>query len=77
MPLDSRCPSYCHAETECFLQLKILKSKSPAASSTGLRVARHNSGELIHPSGVFFSGKYIAVFSSYPRPLIDQRFVYL
>ena len=43
-----------------------IKSKLKAASSTGLRVARHNSGELIHAGRVFFFGKHIAVFNSYP-----------
>ena len=47
-PENIKTSNYCHADTECFLQLKILKSKTQAASSTGLRVARYISGERIH-----------------------------
>ena len=49
----SRRPSYCHADTECFFQLKISESTSQADSSTGLRVAHQNSGELIHQVAYF------------------------
>ena len=60
----SRRPSYYHADTERFLQLKMLKSKLKAVSSMGLRVARHNSGELIHLVG-YFSLANTLPFSAY------------
>ena len=40
--------SRCHADTEYFLQLQSLKSKSQVVSNIGLRMVCHNSGELFH-----------------------------
>ena len=43
-----RCRNYCHADTEYFLQLQRLKSKSQVVSNISLRMVRNNSGELFH-----------------------------
>ena len=62
----SGCPSYCHADTECFSQLLRLKSKWQVASSIDMRLIHHNSGELFLLIGHFSLAETLPVSAQIP-----------
>ena len=49
------------ADTECFLQLKRLKSKSHVDSSNDMRLTHYNSSELFHPVALLHLAKTFPV----------------